>query len=275
MALTHLGVDISRQYVPAESCSFFARAYSWCNARLIDPKSKIADREVSTFDAKAGIIIRMENAPAYARVVAGSLAHQWRNKRLFGKPYLKLGQCIGLSGYVFELGGLLAARHSTKLDAFGPAFLGMSGPAGAMKTFCLTAANDLVSKNLVNESRSSFDFVQAEFAHRMSHQGDPLDYCLAHMMDRIPLEIAAEFAWQCAGRAVAVAAIYPKIFQSIFERTYAPVPKEEWQRAYAAGLDIGPEQPRRSYEEAEEEENRDFIQYCRESRPDLYSILAT
>ena len=50
-------------------------------------------------------------------------------------------------------------------------------------------------------------------------------------------------------------------------------PKEEWQRAYAAGLDIGPEQPRTSYEEAEKTENENFMEYCREFRPDLYPVL--
>jgi len=212
-----------------------------------------------------------EHPPAYARVVAGSLAHQWSNKRLFGKPYLKLGQCLGLSGYLFEVGGILGAKYAGKLDAFGPAFLG--GPPRAQKSACIDMANKLLSDNRLNESTTFFDFVQAEFASRMKHKGDPRDYCLAHLMDRIPLDAAAEFAWQCAVRGVAAAAIHPKVFRAMFEYTYRPVPKEEWQWAYAAGLDIGPEQPRRSYDEAEEAENKNFTEYCQEYRPDLYAIL--
>lgn len=75
----------------------------------------------------------MKNVPSYARVVAGSLARQWRNKPLFGKAFLKRGQWFGLWGYLFELGGILATKHVSNLNAFGPAFLGMSGPAGAIK----------------------------------------------------------------------------------------------------------------------------------------------
>jgi hypothetical protein len=60
----------------------------------------------------------------------------------------------------------------------------------------------------------------------------------------------------------------------MFERTYAPVSKERWQKKYASGLDIGPEPPaRRTYEEAEEEENKIFMEYCQQFRPDLYSVL--
>lgn len=171
-------------------------------------------------------------------------------------------------GYLFEVGGLLAARHAAKLDAFGPAFLGMSGPSGAMKTFCGEVANELVTDNRANESTTFFDFVQKEFESRMGYEVD-----LAHMMARFPLETAAEVAWQCAGGAVAVAAIYPNVFRSMFERTYRPRPKEVWDKAFASGLDIGAQQNPKKYEDAEQGENKDFMQFCQEYRPDLYAIL--
>ena len=52
-------------------------------------------------------------------------------KPFFGRPHLRLGQCFGLWPSLFELGGLLGEKHRAKLDAFVPAFLGMSGEAGA------------------------------------------------------------------------------------------------------------------------------------------------
>jgi len=63
------------------------------------------------------------------------------------------------------------------------------------------------------------------------------------------------------------------VFRAMYERTHAPVPKEEWQRAYAAGLDIGSEQPQTSYAQAEASENKNFMEFCQQFRPDLYSIL--
>ena len=89
-----------------------------------------------------------------------ALIRQWANKPLLGKPYLKGGQCFGLWGYLFEVGGLLAAKHRTKLDAFGPAFLGMNGPPGAMKTFCMELANKLVSEDRVSTSTTLFRAVR-------------------------------------------------------------------------------------------------------------------
>ena len=56
-------------------------------------------------------------------------------KPFLGRPYLKLGQCFGLWGYLFELGGMLGSKHRAKLDAFLPAFVGMSGEAGAAEHF--------------------------------------------------------------------------------------------------------------------------------------------
>jgi hypothetical protein len=206
--------------------------------------------------------------------VAGTLARQWSNKRLFGKPYLKGGQCFGLCGYLFELGGILAAKYAAKLDAFGPAFLGMSGAPGAMKTFCVEVANKLIAKNRVNEETTFLYFVQTEFASRMKHQGDPRDCCSAHMLDKIPVPTAAEFAWQCAENAVALGSIHPEIFRAMFDRTYAPQPKAMWDFAVASGLDIDREQKPKHYKDAEEAENKDFMEYCKEAHPQAYAILS-
>jgi hypothetical protein len=217
----------------------------------------------------------MESMPAYSRAMGIALIHQWANKPLFGKPYLKGGQCFGLWGYLFEVGGLLAAKYRTNLDAFGSAFLGMNGPPGAMKTGCTDVANNLVSGHRVSTSTTFFDFAQAAYAEQMKHQGDPrgINYFKTHGLDRIPLEFAGQFSWHCAADAVAVAAIHPETFRAMFERTYAPVSREQWGFAVSAGLDIGKEQPRRDYEGAEEAENKAFLEYCKQSRPQLYSIL--
>jgi hypothetical protein len=208
----------------------------------------------------------METMPAYSRGLAVRLLHQWANKPFLGKPYLKGGQCFGLWGYLFEVGGLLAANYREKLDAFGPAFLGMRGPSGAMKTFCIEVANDLVSEHRVSTSTSFFDFAMAKFTQRFGFEGDPW----RHAHDRIDLESAGQFSWQCAQDAVALAAVHPETFRAMFERTYAPVSKEQWELAFSAGLDIGREQPRKDYEGATEAENKTFLEYCRQSHPQMY-----
>jgi len=38
-------------------------------------------------------------------------------------------------------------------------------------------------------------------------------------------------------------------------------------------LDIGPEPPSTSYAEAEASENKNFMEYCQQFRPDLYAVL--
>lgn len=144
-----------------------------------------------------------------------------------------------------------------------------------MKTGCFDVANNLVSQHRVSTSTSFFDIAQASYAEQMKHQGDPsgINYFKTHSLDRIPLEFAGQFSWHCAADAVALAAIHPLIFRAMFEHTYALVSKEQWEFAASAGLDIGKEQPRKDYESAERAENTAFLEYCRQSRPDLYQIL--
>jgi hypothetical protein len=215
----------------------------------------------------------METLPAYSRFMALAVMHKMATKPLFGKPYLKGGQCFGLWGLLFEVGGLLAAKYRAKLDTFGPAYLGMSGPPDAMKAGCMDVANKLVSENRVSTSTTFWDFVGTAYAQQIDDQADPGDYWRAHAHDRIPIEFAGQFSWHCAADAVALAAIHPETFRAMFEYTYRPVSRERWEFWAAAGLDIGREPPQKDYEGAEENESKAFLEYCRESRPRLYSIL--
>lgn len=209
--------------------------------------------------------------PAYARILAGSMVHQQRNKRLLGKPYLKYGQCFGIWGYLFQVGGILARKHNANLDAFGPAFLGWQGERGAIRSFFATVANKDVTYDRFIAATSFFDYVQAEFVGRLGYTGNVQDYCLGHIMDRLPLTTAAELGWQYAEQGAALGAIHPHLLRAMFERTYALRPKEEWEQAYAAGLDIPERQDVETYEDAEETENKQFIDYCQDARPDHYA----
>jgi hypothetical protein len=211
--------------------------------------------------------------PAYARVIAWGLAREWQNKRLLGKPYLKYGQCFGLWGFTFEVGGLLGARHANDLDAFGNAFLGFTGPAGAMRTFFGEAADHQIALNGVSNATTFFAYVQAEFLRRISYQGDPSDYFLQHGMDKMPLDTAAEVGWQYAQQGAAIGAIAPALIRGMFETTYAPSPAEQWEQARAAGLDIPATQTQNTFLEAQTAHNGGFMEYCREHRSDLFGVL--
>lgn len=215
----------------------------------------------------------MTDIAGYVRVLAGARVEQQVNKPLIGKPYLKYGQCYGLWSYFFQLGGILGAKHSANLDAFGPAFLGAHGPSGAVKQF-FTESADIMSDSL-KDSMTFMDFVGTEFIERIGYTGDAHQFFCDHGMMKLPPDTAQELAWQYSQQGAALGAIYPHIIRKMFEQTHTAVPKEDWERAHAAGLNIPPEQDLMSYEETEEGENRAFMEYCRECCPDFYRILST
>jgi hypothetical protein len=215
----------------------------------------------------------------YAEVMIGSMIHPQLNKRFLRRPYLKYGQCPALWGYLFELGGILVAKHITQLGAFASAFLGGERESAAVEADCANLASVLVSRGRVNGSMRFFEYVQVEFLEKVpGYKGAALEFFLKHGTDKLWPESVAKMAWHFARQGVAVGAIYPELIRAMFERTYAARSKQEWELAYAAGLNIPPEQPRSSYEEAEEVEeveNKGFMDYCREFRPDVYSSLMT
>ena len=197
------------------------------------------------------------------------------HKPFFGRPYLKLDQCVGLWSYLFELGGLLGAKHGAKLDAFVSAFLGLTGEAGEAERVLLARANYLLGRHSLN-SMKSWDLIGADLADRIGYKGDVQSGLFMEPgMQKIAADVAARDGWNYARDGAALGAFFPEVVRAMFERTYAAVSKQEWQEACASGLDLGPEPfAERSYEETTEQDNKKFIDYCREFRADLYLLLS-
>ena len=214
----------------------------------------------------------MEKISGYARVIARARVQQEASKPFFGKPYLKYGQCWGLWSYFFQLEGILGGRHSANLDAFGPAFLGMLGPPGAVNQFFTEVAKRLVAES-VKDSMKFQDYVSLEFTRRVGYTGDTRTYFVEHGMEKLPSSTAEELAWQYSESGAALGAIYPQVVRQMFIRAHAPVPNEKWQQMRAAGLNLPPQQDVMSFQETEQAENEAFILYCRECCPDLYGVL--
>jgi len=213
----------------------------------------------------------MDEIPGgFWRAVAEGFIQGQLNKPFFGRPYLKFAQCLaGLWPYLFELGGILGAKHAAKPDAFVPAFLGMSGEAGVARRILVEQANKMLERQALGSMRF-WDYV----TDRLGHKADGWsDLIMERGTQKIPPKVALTNGWEYASAGAALGATHPDVLRAMFERTYVRVPEEKWQRWYAAGLDIGPEQPRTDYKEAEETENKNFMEYCREFRPELYSVL--
>jgi hypothetical protein len=213
----------------------------------------------------------MEKVPGYARRLAQVRVQQQQTKPFFGKAYIKQGQCFALCGYFFQLGGLLGARHSGNLDAFGPAFLGMQGEPGAIKAFFHEAAK-LLMKQPINASMTFLDFISVEFMGA-SYAGDVASFYAEIGAKKINPETAAQRAWQFSKRGAVLGAVYPHVLRNMFEVTHAVVSKEEWDQAVAAGLNIPREQDLIGYEATEKAEDEAFMAYCQQCCPSLYAAL--
>ena len=160
----------------------------------------------------------------YWRVVAEGLISAQLIKPFFGRSHLKLGQCFDLWGYLVELGGLLGAKHSAKLDAFVSAFLGMSGEAGAAERFLVPVANKLLDQYSLN-SMKCWDFVGADLGDRVSYykRDDWSSLVMERGTDKIPPDVASKNAWFYARYGAALGAMAPDVARAMCERTHAAV----------------------------------------------------
>ena len=117
------------------------------------------------------------------------------------------------------------------------------------------------------------NYVSAEFNGRVGGAVANSQISPSKLMEKVPKDTAEELAWQYSTDGAALGAIYPNMIRKMYERTHAAIPKDQWELARAAGLDISSEQILMSYEETEEAENEVFMAYCQECCPSLYSIL--
>lgn len=215
----------------------------------------------------------MESISGYVRILASVRVEQEQTKPLFGKPHLKLGQCIGLWGYFFQLGAVLGARHSSNLDAFGPAFLGAAGPPGAVRNFFDQVAMRIASEAAL-ETTTFTSYVVEDYSRRAGSAADLSRLIAESGMKKIPSSTAAELAWQYAQCGAAVGAIDSMRAQAMFELSHRGVSKEQWDRAHSAGLAIPKEQDNLSYAEVEQEENQGFLAYCQQCCPEFHAALS-
>jgi len=190
---------------------------------------------------------------------------------LFGAPYLKLDQCLAIWGYSFQVGAILGAKYSAQ-DAFGYAFVGATGPPGAVADFFSEVAKPIVAECDL-ESMTFGDYVGASMARMAGYNGDWLLMARERRMSKLRPERAEGWAWRYSSDGAALGATHPHLIRPMYERTYARVNEEEWEQVRSIGVDIPPKQEVFSYELAESTEDALFLEYCKEFCPEHYSAL--
>src|SRR2546423_12701923 len=112
----------------------------------------------------------MDRIPSgFWRAVAEGFIEGQATKSLFGRRYLKFGQCFGLWGYLIELGGILGTKHASKPDAFIRAFMGLSDAAGEAKPVLVKQANFIMQGHSL-QSMSFWDYVGVDVIDRLGYK---------------------------------------------------------------------------------------------------------
>lgn len=212
----------------------------------------------------------MERVSGYALALASFRLQKESHRRFLGlgKPHVLAGGCLTVSGYLFQIGGMLGRKYACKLDIFAYAFLGAAGEPGAIERFFRTLTQQRVLP-LLNKSSKVFDFVLREMMNRASFQGDMGDFILASARQRLDIPLALDITQEFASYGAALGAIYPERLVALLQRSFARRPDEEWEQMYRAGLDISEQQPDFNYSDFEAMEDSPFLEYCHRCCPEV------
>jgi hypothetical protein len=123
-------------------------------------------------------------------------------------------------------------------------------------------------------SMTFWDYVAADIGERTGRKGNDWHSLVQEVgAQKTPPRVALTNSWEYASAGAALGATHPDVVRGMFERTHKKYSEKEWRTAFVAGLDIGPEPPQTSYAGAEASENKNFMEYCQQFRPDLYAVL--
>lgn len=249
----------------------------------------------------------MDEIPGgFWRPVAEGFIQRQIKKPFLRRAYLVFGECFSLWAYMMEMAGILAAKHAAKPDALVSALMGMSGAPGVAKRVLVEGGNRMLAQHSLG-SMTFWDYVAADIAARTGLKVDDVaaqaDRMLAQELAQHSLgpvtfsgrkrdfwtslitamgaqktqpKAALTNSWEYASAGADLGATHPDIVRGMFERQHKPSSEKEWRNAYVAGLDIGPEPPPTSYTDyaaTEASENKNFMEYCQQFRPDLYAVL--
>lgn len=206
-----------------------------------------------------------------AELAAYRVQQEWQ-KPLLGKPFLRYGQCLFMASYFFQVGGILAARYRDRLDQFAAAFLGLHGEEGAVARFYSAVAADMLPR--VTPCSTILDYVTGTQSDRLHIKGAPTGLLLQCGMQKVKPDSATDMCWNYAQDGSVLGAIHPEHFRRLFEETNKKRDDESWQSARAIGVDIPERQDVITYDEVEHGETESFMDYVRQSAPQLYASLS-
>ena len=186
-----------------------------------------------------GELIALLGSPAFERAT---------EKRLFGKPYIRLGRLVFMVGlWVFQRGALLGYGLRSE-----PIILGklLGSPLGQELSFVLTLREDAEGR-LRETPADEFNFFQMYAVRVLRYMG--IEYPTWPPNKALDRKCDSTQAYTLASGAflggAAVGHHFPDEFKACWENSNGIRPAEEWQAARAAGLDLPETQEENPLEE--------------------------
>jgi hypothetical protein len=199
----------------------------------------------------------MTSALPYARRLVLARIDEDLVRPPFVKPFLKLGELVGMAAYFMQLGALLASLHREHLEAFGEAFLGSSSLAVLAETLVEIDA-------VLTESMSFTDFVCAEQSRQRGFDGSTEGFLAAFKSKKVFADEAEDRSMRFAWYGAALGAMRPDTAVRVFANTHAP--------ATHRGSELT-DRDRVAFDLVAKSESEIFRAYCRQTMPDLFEAL--
>ena len=192
------------------------------------------------------------------------------SKPLFGKPSIKYGQTFIISGYIFQVGGILGAAFHDKLTPFLTVYNGTTLLDKAIADMEGHWMEEIMG--VWDDVNSLNEFVMAFEDKRFGLPPDSLGSIAAYGTKKLDNDTAFFLPWNFGMMGAALGLMKPDTYRQWFENGYKVDP-EKWARAHKAGLAIPAEPDVVTYEQSEQDALDMFLPFASEFLPEFNEVL--
>jgi hypothetical protein len=209
----------------------------------------------------------MEEKPKFAAAMAHAYIQGKVQKPFFGKPYVIAGGFWEACTILFYNCSLLGRLFENNPEPFIYVMTAEKGKESDVLNFLKSIIEEKIL-DLTYEATSFSELLFLREQKRLNSTEDIANFLLKYGTVKMNPNEAINLAafWGLNGASLGLN--YPYIVEELFEGSHKPDP--DWKEAYELGLDIAPEQPTVSIEQATKDASRLLREFSEQYYPEIF-----
>lgn len=210
-------------------------------------------------------------APKFAVTLSKMYVPRSIQKSPLGKPYIAAGAFWWTCGYLFQQCGLLGRFFVENPIPFIRVLIAREGKEQSALTHLKYEVSEIIP--LLEGDTTFYDLVCLREKAKLKSTDNLTEFLVRHGQEKLSPDRANASASVWAAYGGFVGLEYPTLIDDLYEATYKPRPKGEWDLAHKLGVVDMPEQKYIPIDALANDVLQMFREYSKQFYPELFPVL--